>query len=110
MNKRAAFDEFMDWPEVLWFLMLLLGLLFAFTVQSAFVSYLVLLIVAFAFGRMIYLYVELDKIHLYLLVFGFIIGYLVAGQTDFRIALALFIFGILFSYYAHKDKWIPMLK
>jgi len=106
-NKKA--DEFMNWPEIACFLTLLLGFLFALSTQSTFLKYVVLFIVGLSFGRMCYLYIKLRQVHLILIIVGFLLGFVLGTQADIRAVLLVFMSGLLLSFYAHKNKWVPLL-
>jgi len=108
MNKKA--DEFMNWPEITCFLALILGFLFTLKTQNVALQLIILFLVALAFGRMVFLQVSIHKVHLYIIILGFLIGFVLGAQANLKVILVVFLSGFLGSYYAHKHKWVPLLK
>lgn len=107
--KDKKGDEFSSLPEIACIFALALGFLFAMTIKSVIISYLVLLIVAFAFGRMCYLYVKECRLQMLLVIVGFIIGFVLGTKNNFQMCFLVFIAGILISYYIHKKELFDLL-
>jgi len=105
MNKKA--DEFMNWPELTCFFTILLGFMFALSVDSLFLKYSVLFLIGLTCGRMVWLYVKFHQYYIFMIAACFIIGFVLGARSNLFMVLLVFLGGAWLSYYAHKEKWLP---
>ncbi|MFH0979230.1 MAG: hypothetical protein V1837_08100 [Candidatus Woesearchaeota archaeon] len=106
MNKKAV-NFYKDWAEILAGVLLVLGFILALTTGSKVMSYLVITLCGMMFGRLWHKYKKNFQFTWFLVILGFIIGYLLGnyyGST--YTTITLFLVGIMISYYMHDKKII----
>ena|SRR3989338_3558252 len=101
-----------QWAEALSLFFLFIGFIVAVLLQSAFLSYLSVLLAGFMAGRILY-----SKRHhqpilpFVLMIVGFLVGYLVGNFWASRFwTLVFFCFGYVVSYYLHEKKILVIFK
>lgn len=110
--RRAAFEYWQSWAEFYAILLLIIGFLIAITIRNVFIAYLVIVIAGLMAGRLIYGRKRKHKFTHYLIVIGFLFGYLIGSLGFDKRIIALLFFGAgLLSYYLHDkgyvEKFIP---
>ena len=97
-----------QWPELFFFILLVIGLIISISIQNAFLSYTIIFCVGLMAGRFIYMKIGKQPLFpFFLIAIGFLVGY-VLGSVQFnrKLITFLFILGALISYYVHKKKYI----
>ena len=95
-----------DWPEIISFILLVLGFLAALFVSSAVILYTLIFIAGLGGGRVWFRVKNHLKASWSLILLGFLIGFVLGSRYgDDRIIVFFYIFGIVLSYYLH-DKGI----
>ena len=97
---------FENWVEFFFFVLLVIGFMLSLLAPSAFLSYIIIFIFGGMAGRVIY--GRKGKLHFpfYLIIIGFLIGYIIGAYYGNKIViLTLFVVGGIISYYLH-DKGI----
>jgi len=104
MAQKIGF--WMDWPEILAFILLILGFLTALGAGSAVIAYTLIILVGFMGGRVWFRVKNNLKITWSIILAGFLIGFMIGTRYGDRIMILIFyIAGITISYYLH-DKGI----
>ena len=92
-----------DWMEFFFLLIAAIGLIFALVVPSAIVGYALVFVSGYFAGRVLYQRRTNIIFPFYVIVAGFLIGYLIGIQYGDRIiATVLYIAGAVLSYQLHK--------
>lgn len=100
-----GFKLFLSWAEGLFFVLVILGIIVAVLSPSAFISYSVIFISGFIAGRLIFFRKKKLKSAYYIIIFGFLIGFLLGSYYgDIKVIIILFILGAILSYYLHDKK------
>ena len=95
-----------NWTEMFFFALLVIGFLFSLATPSAVLSYALIFVVGMMGGRLIYQRKNKLKFPYYLMIIGFLIGYIFGALYGNRnIMIILFVIGAFLSYYLH-DKGI----
>lgn len=109
MNKHAIW--YMHWPEIIGFVVLILGFFVALSLQSAFMSYITVLLCGMIFGRLWHGVERTSKFSWLIVIFGFLIGFVLGDYYgDRRIIILLFVIGIIVSYWLHNEGYIESLQ
>ena len=98
---------FESWVELLFFIVLVVGFLLSLAAPSAVLSYLIIFACGMMAGRIWHEQKDNFKFPFFLVIIGFLIGYLIGiryGNT--LVVAALFVFGAALSYYLHSKKII----
>jgi len=97
---------FRSWAEFLFFVLLIIGFLFSLAAPSAVLSYIIIFAAGMMAGRLIYERKQKLQFPYYLIIIGFLIGYLIGARYgNWQVIMVLFVLGSLTSYYMH-DKGI----
>ena len=97
------FEVEKSWMEFFFLLITALGLIFALVVPSAMVGYALVFVSGYFAGRVLYQRRTNIIFPFYIIVAGFLIGYLIGMQYgDRRIAAVLYIAGAVLSYQLHS--------
>jgi len=97
------FEVEKSWMEFFFLLITALGLIFALVVPSAMVGYALVFVSGYFAGRLLYQRRANISFPFYIIVAGFLIGYLIGMQYgDRRIAAGIYIIGAVFSYQLHS--------
>jgi len=114
MNKKAMANIglifWKQWAEAFFIILIILGFLISISIQSPALNYLVIFCAGLWFGRTIYSKKGRQSMFpFFLIVIGFLIGYLAGGviaDTSIILMLLFFIVGSILSYYIHKKGYI----
>ena len=97
-----------NWVEILFVAVLILGFIFALSMNNAFFIYVVIFLAGLLCGR--YYWKKIGKQPLFpffLIISGFLFGYLIGTTAASRkVVLFLFILGWVASHYAHKKGYV----
>jgi len=92
-----------NWVEMLFFILLLAGLVISIKIGSAFFGYIIIFLCGLFSGRVFYTRKRSTKFYLYFITFGFLIGYMLGISYGIKWLIAgLFVLGIMLSYWAHE--------
>lgn len=95
-----AFKFFINWAEFFFFVLMVIGIIIAVSAPSAVISYIVIFLSGMMAGRIIYFRKTKLKTAYYIIIFGFLIGYLLGTIYGSRkVVIILFFIGTLLSYY-----------
>ena len=100
---------FKSWAEFFFFVLMIVGFIVALwaTSFSAIISYIVVFLSGMIGGRLLYERKKKLTIPYYIIVTGFLIGFLIGTYYGSRkVVIILFILGILFSYHLHNKGYI----
>lgn len=104
MNKKAQGEFYFEsWAELFFFVLLVIGVIFAIIMHfSAILSYILIFICGLMGGRMIYERKKKLQFPYYLIIAGFLVGYIIGAYYGNKILMiALFIIGGIISYLIH---------
>tara|TARA_B100000315_G_C14398572_1_gene505383 strand:- start:121 stop:453 length:333 start_codon:yes stop_codon:yes gene_type:complete len=100
---------FKSWAEFFFFVLMVLGLIIALwaTTMSAVISYIVVFLSGMIGGRLLYHRKKRLTIPYYIILIGFILGYVIGTYYGSRkVVVVLFVLGILLSYHLHNKGYI----
>ncbi|MBW2991619.1 hypothetical protein KY345_00190 [Candidatus Woesearchaeota archaeon] len=101
------------WAEYFMILLMVIGFLVAITLDSMWLNIVVIFIAGLMAGRLLYGREKKHKFTHYLIVIGFLIGYLLGSYSfNKKMIAAVFIGSAILSYYLHKkgyvEKYLPV--
>jgi hypothetical protein len=100
---------FKNWVEFFFFVVMVVGLIFGLwaTSFSAVISYIVVFLSGMIGGRLLYDRRQKLAFPYYLIIIGFLIGYVIGTYYGSReVVIILFVIGVLLSYHLHKKGYI----
>ena len=100
---------FKSWAEFFFFVLMIIGFIVALwaTSFSAVISYIVVFLSGMIGGRLLYDRKKKLAFPYYIIIIGFIIGYVIGTYYGSRrVVIILFILGILLSYHLHNKGYI----
>jgi len=93
------FEIYKNWMEFFFFIVMVIGLLVALASPSAFISYVIIFLAGLVAGRLVYSIKHKIKLPYYMIIVGFVLGYLIGEYYGSRkIAIAVFLIGAVASY------------
>ena len=105
MNKKANLAY--NWVEYLFLAVLVLGFILALKVQSAVMSYIIILICGLITGRYAFMLKHKSSFPFYVVLLGFFLGYLFGSYYGNKQVIALLFFiGNLIGYYLYDRGYI----
>ncbi|MBL7055084.1 hypothetical protein ISS05_04975 [Candidatus Woesearchaeota archaeon] len=91
---------FKSWAEFFFFVLIITGIIIALSTPSAIISYFVIFLSGIFAGRLLYFRKKKLKVAYYIVIAGFLIGYLLGSYYGNRkIIIVLFFIGAVLSYY-----------
>lgn len=106
-NKKAVLDLATSWVEIVFITLLLIGIILSVFAGNVLFNYIIILLSGLMFGRLLYQERMNFKFSFYLIVFGFLLGYIVGSYyANRKTVLLLFLIGVTASYYIHLKKWL----
>jgi len=100
-----AFDFFKNWVEFFFFVLMVIGIIVALAAPSAVISYIVIFLSGIFAGRIVYFRHHNLKAGYYIIIIGFLIGYLLGSIYGSRkVIIVLFVLGAILSYYLYEKK------
>ena len=104
-NKNGIIDLSAWWVELICFVVLVVGFLFSITLQSAVISYVVILLFGLLAGRLIYY--KKYSFPFYLIGFALLLGYVLGTRYgQWKLVILFFLLGAAISYYLHAEGWL----
>ncbi|MCH8003494.1 MAG: hypothetical protein IH934_02585 [Nanoarchaeota archaeon] len=100
---------FRSWAEFFFFVVMIIGFIVALwaTSFSAVISYIVVFLSGMIGGRLLYERKKKLTIPYYIIIIGFMIGFLIGTIYGSRkVVIILFVLGILLSYHLHNKGYI----
>ena len=98
---------FKNWAEFFFFVLMVIGFIISMIAPSAVISYIVIFLSGMIGGRLLYHRRKKLTFPYYLIIIGFLIGYVIGTYYGSRkVVIILFILGVLFSYHLHKKGYI----
>ena len=98
-----------QWAEIGFLFLLLVGFIFAISINSAAIIYVVIFLAGVFAGR--YYLSKIGRQPLFpffLIIIGFLFGYMLgAFAANRKVVALLFVIGWIASHIAHKKGWIP---
>ena len=107
--KKMTDFLFKSWAEFFFFVVMILGLVVGFWASSfsAVISYIVVFLSGMIGGRLLYERRKKLTFPYYIILIGFLIGYIVGTYYGSRkVVIILFVLGILFSYHLCNKGYI----
>ncbi|GAF86208.1 unnamed protein product, partial [marine sediment metagenome] len=93
------------------FILLVIGFLLSLAAPSAVLSYLMIFACGMMGGRIWYEQRDNFKFPFFLIIIGFLIGYLIGTRyANLVVLIAFFVIGGILSYYLHKKKIIHSIR
>jgi uncharacterized membrane protein len=109
MNKKG-FDYQWNWPELYFFVLLVLGVIVAAVSPSPGFAYFFVFLVGIGTGRFLFQKKGKHPIVFYLIIAGFVVGYnltlLITQKASWQISMVLFVLANFISYYIHEKGYI----
>lgn len=101
------------WAEYFTILLMIIGFLIAITLDSMWLNYVVIFLAGMMTGRLLYARKRMTKFTHYLIVVGFLVGYLIGSYSYSRKIIAIiFVGSSILSYYLHAkgyiEKYLPV--
>lgn len=107
IGKKAVIDMHEYWAEFFSFVLLAIGFIVALVAESALISYIVLFLCGMMAGRLMSERYKKIKFPYYLVVIGFLIGYILGSRFGNKLVLLiLFIVGAYISHYLHEHGFL----
>jgi len=106
--KMAEFF-FRSWAEFFFFVLMIMGFIVSLWASSfsVVISYIVVFLSGMIGGRLLYERRKNLPFPYYIIIIGFLIGYVIGAYYGSRkVIIILFILGLLFSYHLHKKGYI----
>ena len=100
-----AFPFYKNYMEFFFFALIAVGLIIALSAPSALISYIIISLVGFFFGRMMYERKHKIKFPYVIIIIGFVIGYAIGVYYGSKIiAIVLFIIGYIVGNKLYEKK------
>jgi hypothetical protein len=101
----------LNWPEIISFLLLVIAFFIALGARSAVVAYTLILLAGFMGGRIWFMAKEKMKVPWSIILMGFLAGFILGSRYgDNRVIVIFYIFGIATSYYLHDRGIVKSLE
>lgn len=101
---------FDTWVEILFFVLVIFGIILALAAKNPFLSYLIIFLIGLVCGRLIYQRKKMKKAYefpFYFTLSGLLLGYLIGSNYgNWILLIIMFIIGIWTSYMLHKNKYL----
>jgi amino acid transporter len=104
-DKIFEFEFATDWIEAFALLALILGVFIGFATGSAFTAYVLSVLSGLLFGRQWHRSRKGPRLPYFLVITGFLIGFLIGSlpYADPKPSIVLFVIGMLIGYYCRKE-------
>ncbi len=100
-----------NWAEIWFFILIVIGFLVSVTLDSKVIVYSTIFLCGAMSGRLIYERKNKLQFPYYLIIIGFLIGYMIGSRFgDRKMMIILFIFGTVLSYYLHNKRIIKDIR
>lgn len=99
------FEFYKNWMEFFFVLLMIIGVLIALSAPSAVISYFIIFLSGMFAGRLIYERKNKIQFPYFMIIVGFVIGYLIGVYYGSRrIVIVLFVIGAFVSYKLYDKK------
>jgi len=99
------FEFYKNWMEFFFLILMMLGILIALSAPSAVISYFIIFLSGLFAGRLIYERKNKIQLPYFMIIAGFVIGYLLGVYYGSRkIVIALFVIGAILGYKLYDKK------
>ena len=99
------FEFYKNWMEFFFVILMITGVLIALSAPSAIISYIIIFLSGMFAGRLIYERKNKIQFPYFMVIAGFVIGYLIGVYYGSRrIAIILFVLGAILSYKLYDKK------
>jgi len=100
-----------DWPEILSFILLVIGFFVSIFAGSAVIGYTLIFMAGLMGGRIWFRVKQGLKVPWSIILMGFLVGFMIGSRYgDRRMIVLFYIFGIVLSYYLHERGIIQSLE
>ncbi|MBN1386705.1 hypothetical protein JW968_07105 [Candidatus Woesearchaeota archaeon] len=107
LRGRRGLEYYMDWAEIFFFILLVIGFVLSLSTGSAFVSYVIIILTGLLSGRILHDRKHKGKFPYYLIIIGFLLGYLIGNfYANTKVLMFLFIVVNIFSYWLHEKGYM----
>ncbi|MBI3027682.1 hypothetical protein HYY70_06240 [Candidatus Woesearchaeota archaeon] len=104
-------DLHRNWMEFFFLALMIIGILIALSAPSAVISYIIIFLSGIFAGRLLYERRNNIQFPYFMIISGFVIGYLVgAYYGSRRVIIALFVIGTMLSYKLYDSKILKDLR
>lgn len=104
-------DLHKNWMEFFFLVLMIIGILIALASPSAVISYAIIFLSGMFAGRLIYERRNNIQFPYFMIIAGFVIGYLIGiYYGSRRIVIALFVIGVILSYKLYDKKILRDIK
>ncbi|MBS3114118.1 hypothetical protein J4448_03375 [Candidatus Woesearchaeota archaeon] len=105
------FEFYKNWFEFFFLALVVIGILIALSSPSAVISYIVIFLSGIFAGRLIYERKNKIQFPYFMIIAGFVIGYLIGiYYGSRRVVIALFVIGAILSYKLYDKKILRDIK
>jgi len=102
---------FLNWPEIIGFILLVIGFFIALGAGSAVIAYTLVFLAGAMGGRLWFMAKEKMKVPWSIILMGFLVGFMLGSRYgDQRMIVLFYIFGIVISYFLHDREIIKSLE
>ena len=106
---KVPYEE--NWPEIISFILLVIGFFVAIFARSAVIAYTLIVLAGFMGGRIWFRVKTGLKVPWSIILMGFLVGFMIGARYgDKRMIVIFYIFGITVSYYLHNKGIIKSLE
>ncbi len=96
-----------EWVESFFVVLLIIGFLIAVFAQSVLLNYVIIFLCGLFVGRLMYEEKKTFKFPIYLIIAGFLFGYIIGSYySDWKMIILIFVVGAIISYYIHYKKYL----
>jgi len=94
---------YLGWPEVVAFILMIVGFFFAIFAQNMIIAYIVVFLMGLLFGRVWYRYSRSSRIPLFLSIMFFLLGFMLGTLfANLQIIVLLMLAGTVIGYWLHE--------
>ena len=105
------FQFYKNWMEFFFLVLMIIGVLAALSAPSAAISYIIIFLSGMFAGRLIYDRKNKMQFPYFMIIAGFVIGYLIGVYYGSRrVVIALFVLGAILSYKLYDKKILRDIK
>ncbi len=100
-----VFEFYKNWMEFFFLALMIIGVIIAISAPSAIISYIIIFVSGMFAGRLIYERKNKIQLPYFMIIAGFVIGYLIGVYYGSRrVVIILFVLGAILSYKLYDKK------
>ena len=100
-----VFEFYKNWMEFFFLALMIIGVVIAISAPSAIISYIIIFVSGMFAGRLIYERKNKIQLPYFMIIAGFVIGYLIGVYYGSRrVVIILFVLGAILSYKLYDKK------